>query len=392
MGFRRSMPDLRVLHVIGSLEAGGAEAILYRLATAPSDVEHHIVSLGPPAWYSGELARRGVRVDHLGATSVIGQLGAVPRILGILRDVRPDVVQSWMYVSNILAGVATKAARVPLVWGIHCAYFATLSPMMRALVRLSGLTAGALPTRIVNCSLHSIAAHEPMGFDKAEVDLVPNGYDTAEFAPDDERRMAKRREFGVTDKCFLLGCVARWHVHKDHSNLVQALGRLESSTNSDWRCILVGPGMDESNRDLLALLQRSGCAERFICVGPRSDIPDVLRALDLHVLPSMEESFPNAVAEAMACGTPCIATDVGDTRLIVGETGWIVPPRNATALADAIAAARSERVRDNSWQQRRRAARERIVRCYGLETMVQSYRSVWQRAAVCEKTGELAQG
>ena len=96
-------------------------------------------------------------------------------------------------------------------------------------------------------------------------------------------------------------------------------------------------------------------------MGMRADIADVMRALDVHILSSRIEGFPNVLAEAMACGTPCVSTDVGDAEYIVGDHGWLVPKGDPIALADAISEALSE-LQDSPerWQQRRRDCENHI--------------------------------
>jgi glycosyltransferase involved in cell wall biosynthesis len=117
-------------------------------------------------------------------------------------------------------------------------------------------------------------------------------------------------------------------------------------------------------------------------LGRRSDVIDLARAIDLHVLASSVEGFPNAVAETMACGTVNVVTDVGDSATIVGETGWVVPPRDPKALGEAIAEAYRERQNSASqWKARQSAARARIVENFSLEKMVSAYRALWENLA-----------
>lgn len=373
---------MRVLHVIGSLIHGGAEAILYRLVSYPSDITHHVVSFGPPAHYSPLIAAHGVQVDHLGADTAAGKIASIGRLFRIIRATRPDVVQAWMYRSNVAAGLVARAAGVPSVWGVHCASFEGLPPGGKLWVYLSGMVANSVPNQIINCSSSSATIHERVGFRRSRTEIVPNGYDVQVFSPDAKLRSKARSEFGITPDIFLLGTVARWHPQKDHANLIGALAELNQRIGRGWRCLLVGPWMDGENQALRDLLRASGCGEQVILAGARSDVPDLMRALDLHVLPSAEEAFPNAVAEAMASATPCIATDVGDAALMIGDTGWVVPPRSPQLLASAIAEAHAEWQSDPSaWADRGARARRRVQDNFSLGLMVERYRKIWSAVA-----------
>ncbi len=176
----------------------------------------------------------------------------------------------------------------------------------------------------------------------------------------------------------VIGSVARWNPQKDHANLISALSLL-ARQGRDFRCILVGPGLERSNAELWTLIAESGLENKVVLLGPRYDIPAIMSAFDLLVLSSYTEAFPNVVAEAMACGTPCVVTDVGDAALIVGNTGWVSRPRDPHALALSIETALPA-VQSAQREAISQACRQRIVETFGLERMALAYRSVWSNS------------
>ncbi len=379
VGSRES--DLRVVHVINGLTTGGAETVLYRLTTYPSEIEHEVICLERPASYSVMLEARGIRVHHLNWTVPEASPRAWMRLRRLIKQSGADVVQAWMYRSNILAGIAGKSAGVPVIWNIRCSSVKLLRPATRVLARVGGLLSGWIPARTINCSAASAELHAKLGYDPAGVVVIPNGYDADEFRPDEQARKKTRSDLGVDPGVFLIGSFGRWQPQKGHSVLLQALASLREK-GLPLRLLLTGPGLEPSNANLMRLIEESGCAHLVHAIGERRDVAALARALDLHVLPSLTEGFPNVVAETMLSGTPNVATDVGDSRFIVGDTGWIVPASDAEQFAAAIERAHAEwSASPDRWHSRQEAARSRIADNFSLGRMVAGYEEVWKRAA-----------
>jgi len=372
---------LRVLHVIGGLGPGGAETMLFRVVTHPSDVEHQVICLAGPDWYSEELQRRGIKVEHLNINAGSNSFAATARLFGLVRRSGADVVQGWMYRSNLLAALAAKSKGIPAVWGIHNSSLEPLSFGAKLWVYASGTLARWVASYVINCSNRSAELHAALGFDSAPGHVIHNGHQSDIFFPDEEAGGRLRRSLDIAPGTFVVGSVARWHVQKDHPNLLAALKILKSRGITDFKCIFAGFEMHRENAAMVGAIDEAGLTDAVIALGSRADVPDIMRAMDLHVLASCGgEAFPNVVAEAMLCGTPCAVTDVGDSAFMVDTTGWVAPPRDPEALAACIEAAYAQFKGDPpGWAARCAAARQRIATRFTLDAMVRDYEQVWRR-------------
>lgn len=367
-----------ILHIITGLNNGGAEAVLYRLCAHDLADRHHVVSLMDGGKYGPMLEALGVPVTCLAMPRGRVTASGLWRLWHLLRSQRPDVVQTWMYHANLLGGLAAwLAGSRNIVWGIHHTDLDDdgASRSTRLVVRLGAWVSRWMPRRIICCAEKARGVHVAEGYDPRRINVVTNGYDLSVFRPDPGAGRSVRAELGIGDQA-VIGFVARHDPQKDHDNLLRALKVLHEKGLHPL-CLLVGPNMDQGNQTLVSRIESLGLAAQVRLLGPRNDIPAVMNALDLHVMSSaFGEAFPNVLAEAMACGTPCVSTDVGDAAAIVGNTGWIVSPRHPEALADAIAAALDLRGTAD-WAERKTAARERVANRFSIERMVDNYRSIW---------------
>lgn len=373
-----------VLHIVSGLGGGGAEHTLFRLATADKQNVHHVMSLSTAGEFGPRLAAAGVAVHTVGMARNRPSIRSLATVFRLIRKVNPDVVQTWMYHADLAGGcMARLAGKQAVVWGIRngCVEVTAHSGRTRLVARACAMLSGAVPLKIVSCSAASVECHAAMGYSRDKMIVVPNGYDTNRLKPDAEARERLRTAWGVPADGVVLGMVARWHPAKDHATLIAALGMLARRGLGDWCCVLVGRGMNNDNGALATLLDLHGVRNRVRLAGESGAVDGVMSAFDVHVLSSIVEAFPNVVAEAMACETPCVVTNVGDAGAIVGETGWVVPPRDAASFADAIMSAMRDMTNAGSWLARRQAARQRVVESFSLGRMLDEYRSVWAAAA-----------
>ncbi|MCD0506099.1 glycosyltransferase [Bordetella petrii] len=376
---------MRVTHVITGLGQGGAESVLFRLATYPDQrVRHTVVSLTDEGIYGTRLRAAGVTVHTLDMPRGRLTLSGFLALRRLLAQDKPDAVQTWMYHADLIGGLAARLAGIrALAWGIRNsgAHLQRSSRSARLVLKLCALLSGRIPATIVCAARDSAVRHEQYGYRADRLEVIANGYDLSRYQPDAAARQRVRELWEVPSDTPLIGCVARWDPLKDHANLLGAVAALvRDGRDHGLQCVLVGRGMTPGNAELMALIDKLGLGGRVLLAGPSDDVPAVMNGLDLHVLSSCAEGFPNVVAEAMACGTPCVVTDVGDAAHILGSTGAVVPPEQPEALAHGIAAALDD-IAARGRLAAGAAGRDRVLAEFDLANMVAAYETVWRRIA-----------
>jgi glycosyltransferase involved in cell wall biosynthesis len=330
---------MRCLHVITGLGTGGAEMMLRKLVerTEGASLLNEVVSLTTVGPVGRQLEAQHVRVTALNMRPTAPSPFAIGRLVSLVRHARADVVQTWMYHANVLGSLAAAfGGRAPVVWNVRASTMEAGAEKWttRALARASGYLAHRACAAVVTNSAVAREVHRAMGFPDAHFRVIPNGFDTARFRPDADARRALRAELGLSSSAPLVGIVGRWHPAKGFATFLEAAGQL-AAERTDVRFLLVGDGVTGENAELAALVARNGLASRVHCLGPRTDTPAVFAALDLYASASIYEAFPNVLGEAMASAVPCVATHVGDSALVLGDTGRVVPARDAVAMAAA---------------------------------------------------------
>lgn len=327
--------------MIAGLGVGGAELMLKRLVLvregeARDGTVHSVISLGELGEVGARLRAEGIAVEALGMRSALG----VPRALFRLREriaaLRPDVVQTWMYHADLLGGLAARAAGArPVVWGIRASTMVQGTSRGTRIVRsLCARLSAQLPAAIICAAQEARRVHAAIGYDDSRMLVIPNGFDLPAPVPA-AATAALRAACGWGGDELVIGTVGRFDPYKDYANFVRAASHV-AVAEPRARFLMVGKGLSPDNAELMGWITRAGLAQRVALLGARSDVPECLAALDVFVLPSCSEGFPNVVGEAMAMGVSCVVTDVGDAALLVGDTGTVVPPRDATALGEAI--------------------------------------------------------
>ncbi|MBN7797784.1 glycosyltransferase [Parahaliea mediterranea] len=336
---------MRIVFVIGQLSIGGAERQLVVLARVLAERGHEVtVATFFPGGESGRVLLENPRINWVpvcdsrrqSKAARLLQLIDIPRRLRrLLSEAQPDVVYSMLHLSNFYAWLATRGKRnSQLVWGFRTSNI-QLNWERLLPERLCSWLSPTVPLIIANSWVGADYAVSQRGFRPKRFEVIVNGIDTHVFQPKLEPAKHLRTNWGVGSDSLLVGIVGRFDPIKGHDVFLRAAG-LVAQRNVNVRFVIVGGGNDHHNQSLQRLADELGVQGKVIWAGPRNDMPAVYTALDVLVSCSHGEGFTNVVGEAMACGTPCIVTNVGDSASIVGGLGRIVQPGDVNSLAREI--------------------------------------------------------
>lgn len=332
----------KVLWITTGLGSGGAEMMLAQLVNGLPKLQHLVVSLTAGGKHAASLPN----VHSLDMPAGRPTLSALWKLFRLVRREKPDVLMGWMYHGCLVATLAKcmRFKQAPLIWNIRQSlYDLKLEKRGSALVIRALASLSWLPERITYNSQLSSRQHEAIGYAKSKTQLIANGFDLTKWRPMPHAPCPMP----------LIGRFGRNAPMKDYPTFIKA-AKLIHAKHPGARFIIVGA--ETESLDVPPFIE---------ILGERHDLPELTASLNIAVSSSaFGEGFPNVVGEAMACAVPVVATDIGDTRWVMGETGRIVPPGDPQALASAcIEILESGLTQDL-------AARERIEQHFSLTSVL----------------------
>lgn len=371
-----------VLHLITGLDGGGAETLLRSFVTHPYPrrFAHVVVSMTGDGTIGPVIRAAGIEVHTLDMVRGRPTLRGLVRLWRILSTHRPAVVQCWMYHANLLGTLLAWPRRTPHMWCLHAAdvdgmQYNRVFRWTRSLCAILS----PLPDMLVANSAVTQEDHARLGFKPRRWEIIGNGFDTAQFAPDPAARARIRQSLQIPEPAPVIGLFARFDPMKDHETFLRA-AELLAQRRPDVRFLLAGPGVTAGNERLAELIRTTCPSGRMHLLGFRHDISALTSALDVATSTSIfGESFSNTMAEAMACGVPCVVTRVAALPSLVQDTGVVVPARDPAALVDGWEAilrlSPSERARLGQ------RARDRILTHFTIERMIERFETLYTELA-----------
>jgi glycosyltransferase involved in cell wall biosynthesis len=378
---------ISLIHIITGLSTGGAEMMLLKLLTHMDHTRYfnQVISLTDIGSVGDTIQSIGIPVTSLNMQLGVPNPTKLVKLSSKLRARQPQIIQTWMYHADLIGGLVGRiATNAAIVWNLRQSNLDPVASKRTTAwtARLCARLSRSIPRRIICGSEAARTVHGELGYDRGRMLVIPNGFDLTQFQPDPVARQAVRQMLGIPEDHLLIGLIARFDPQKDHANFIQS-AKLLADRHPQVHFLLCGTDISMDNLVLANLIHTTGVTNRFHLLGRRTDIPKITAALDIACSSSsFGEGFPNVIGEAMACGIPCVVTDVGDSARIVGNTGIIVSPRDPAALVHGweclLQMGQTQRALLGN------AARERIAQLFSLDTVVAQYQALYEELAVLQ--------
>lgn len=372
----------KILHIITGLGRGGAEKNLLRLIRNDDTFTHCVVSLRGFGVYGDELLSMGVDVENLDFTP-LKIFTSIKKLRSIVSNVRPNLISTWLVHADASSLLLRMCGfNIPIVWNIRHSRIRISQGIFLWFIYSITIKFSRVPSLISCCSHHIAKELTSQGVNREKILVIPNGIENSFIL---NNYLPKQR------KIFKIGFVARWDRIKNHKTFFFALKEMYHKQN--LIVYLIGEGITNNNLALMKIL-RSTKLECITKILPEMDcLKSFYDDIDMLVLPSYSEGFPNVLIEAMARGVPCLASNVGCNSEIIGDSGWLINPQNINSIAQAVLDAYFEFSNSgDEWGMRRIAALNRITQIYTFEIQINLYKSLWRKLVSKDGDSEFSLG
>lgn len=369
----------KIVHVIIGLNVGGAELMLKRLvlhSQKKGNFHHEVISLTDLGLIGKDLKEAGIRVYTLNMSSLLSIFSIYFSLRKLLKEIKPDIVQTWMYHADFLGGLAAKSLDIQkIIWGIRTTDVTQGASRLTVVLRkICAKLSYSVPTDIV-CAAHvSKDVHIKIGYDASKMHVIPNGFELNKLVATEEDRNNIRQEFNIPKDAIVIGSVGRFNIVKNQKFFVEVARELVE-TYPNLIFMLVGRDNTADNNELMGWLRESNLINNFRLLGQRDDIPFCLKAMDIFCLHSKTEGFPNVLGEAIIMEKYCVSLDVGDASLLISAEETLDKNSSFEDYANKIILS----IHNNEFLDRTKINLKRtlVVKKYSIDRCVENFEKIY---------------
>ena len=377
----------KVLHIITGLGQGGAEEDLYKIITAFKNSgflmeDIVVVSLTIKSFYGPKLSSLGVRVVALNLNKTLTAPWSIINCCKLINKFEPDIIHAWMYHANIFASIMNLfCTKATVIWSVLASLYNIKNEKLstRWVIRLSKLLS-IFSSKITYNSYASQKQHIEIGYYERKSLVIHNGFCCKTFIKDNNIYKKIRTQFGLEPNIKLDGIFARFHPVKNHEGFLKVASIIKDKYRNSVKFIMAGSNINGKNNILGNLIKQYGLIDDVMLLDCVNSV-DYMPALDLLLSLSWGESFSNSIGEALLCGVPCVATDVGDAKFLIKNYGAVVKVGDDKAIAKE--ALRILNISSESYQELSHSARQYIINQFSMDKNFDSYKKLYKQVLGC---------
>ncbi len=379
---------MKIIHIINSLKKGGAEGNLYRLCKFQKNkykkkIDIIIITLIDNGYFEDDLKKKGIKVYSLAWNKKNRYFEFIKKILKLrnfIRKQNPDVIQSWMYHSNFLTIFLPKIFYEKIFWNIrHSELNFQISKKTTIFISfLCGLFSKIVPKKIIYCSERSIKFHENQHFySKIKTTLIYNGYSDKTYYPSKYLNLNFRKKCKINKSDIILGFAGRYAKQKNIYSMLLAFSNIIKNFDNIY-FYMVGKNINSLNKELYNFVLDLKIKNKVIFLKEQKNLLEFYNGIDLLLLTSHSESFPNVIAEAMLCKTPVLSSDAGCAKKIIKNHGFLIKDNDPKTIKNGLK--KSIEIFKNKkeyWKTLKKNSRIQIKKNYSIKKMASIYLESW---------------